>query len=159
MNAFRLLAAAFLAATLMGCQVEIVPLEDTTANQQGSTVQSDSDTGTDNGSDTGTDDDSDTGTDDGSNGGSDTNTSTVTLYWSAPLERVNGETMTNSDIGGYEIRYKSDADSSYTNIVLNEATTDQYSITDLENAESYTFEVAVFDADGIYSEFVVAMAN
>ena len=141
MNAFRLFATAFFAATLMGCQIEIVPLDDATANQQDTTVVTDSETDT--GSDTGTG----------------TNASTVTLYWSAPMERVNGDAMTGSDIGGYEIRYKSDADSSYTNIVLNEPTTDQYSVTDLENAEAYTFEVAVFDSEGIYSEFVVATAN
>ena len=83
----------------------------------------------------------------------------VTLYWSAPVERVNGEAMNIADIGGYEVRYKADSDENYTNVVVNGASEDQYTIENLTNADQYTFEVAVFDNDGIYSDFVVAMAN
>ncbi|MBU2863946.1 hypothetical protein QWZ13_04545 [Reinekea marina] len=85
-------------------------------------------------------------------------TGTVTLYWSAPVERVNGQSMDMLEVGGYEIRYKLESDETYTNVVI-DGLEDQYTFLDLENAEDYQFEVAVFDTDGIYSDFVVAMAN
>lgn len=86
-------------------------------------------------------------------------TASVTLYWSAPIERVNGDSMGMLDVGGYEIRYKQESDSSYINIVIDDKYTDQYTFLDVIDADSYQFEVAVFDSDGIYSDFVVAMAN
>jgi len=85
--------------------------------------------------------------------------STVTLYWSAPMERANGEAMPASEIGGYEIRYKTVSDILYRNLVLNDGTADQYSLIDVEAAEVVSFEVAVFDTNGIYSDFVIAVAN
>ncbi|MFQ3262039.1 fibronectin type III domain-containing protein [Reinekea sp.] len=86
-------------------------------------------------------------------------TASVTLYWSAPLERVNGQSMDMTEVGGYEIRYKQDSDDSYTNVVIDDKYTDQYTFIDLSDADAYQFEVAVFDSDGIYSDFVIAMAN
>lgn len=83
----------------------------------------------------------------------------ITLYWSAPVERVNGESMSMTDVGGYEIRYRKSNDSSYRSIIITDNSIDQYFIPDLNNAADYTFEVAVFDSNGIYSDFVVAMDN
>ena len=85
--------------------------------------------------------------------------STVTLYWSASLERVNGEALATSEIAGYEIRYKKASDSRYRNLVLNDGSIDQHSFIDIEAAELLSFEVAVFDTDGLYSDFVTAAAN
>ena len=75
------------------------------------------------------------------------------------MERVNGEAMKANEIGGYEIRYKKASDSLYSNLVLNNRNTDQHSFIDIETAELVSFEVAVFDTDGIYSDFVTAVAN
>lgn len=83
----------------------------------------------------------------------------VTLYWSAPTSRVNGDNMDYAEVGGYEIRYKKPSDSAYQSIIISDHSIDQYSFIDLLGGAQYTFEVAAFDTDGIYSDFVVAVAN
>ncbi|WP_196161677.1 fibronectin type III domain-containing protein [Reinekea sp. G2M2-21] len=142
---------------LTGCQIEITPIgqEEIIVDDKGPTT--DNGTVTDNSGDTGTD----TGTDTGRDTGTDTGTvaTSVTLYWSMPQERVNGESMTSNDIGGYEIRYKTDTDDTYQTVQLNNPALDQYIIDGLTDATLYQFEVAAYDADGIYSDFVVAAAN
>ncbi len=96
----------------------------------------------------------------GSNGGSnDGSTRSLTLYWSAPVERLNGEPMDFTEVGGYEIRYRSMNSGEYTNIVIDNAAVEQYSFDNLSNVDDLVFEVAVFDANGIYSEFVVAQGS
>lgn len=84
--------------------------------------------------------------------------STVTLYWSAPLERVNGDAMSANDIGGYEIRYRLRNESAYATVALS-ASVNQWSITTATHSDNYIFEVAVFDTDGIYSDFVRAESS
>ncbi|WP_028671335.1 hypothetical protein [Saccharospirillum impatiens] len=83
----------------------------------------------------------------------------LTLYWSAPVERLNGEPMDFTDIGGYEIRYRSQNSDNYTNIVIDNPAVEQYSFDALSNVNDLVFEVAVFDANGIYSEFVIAQGS
>ncbi|MEX0623701.1 fibronectin type III domain-containing protein [Saccharospirillum sp.] len=83
----------------------------------------------------------------------------LTLYWSAPVERLNGEPMDFNDVGGYEIRYRGTNSDNYTNVVINNAAVEQYSFDNLANINNLVFEVAVFDANGIYSEFVVAQGS
>lgn len=87
----------------------------------------------------------------------------VSLYWYEPTERANGETIELSEIGGYEIRYKQDDDDSYTVLTV-ECTSDDYTtdgrckkdLSDIPNPDDQTIEVAVFDTDGIYSDYVEA---
>jgi hypothetical protein len=67
--------------------------------------------------------------------------------------------MAANEIGGYEIRYKKTSDSQYSTVVLNGGSADQHSFMDIAAAELVSFEVAVFDADGLYSDFVSAVAN
>jgi hypothetical protein len=145
MKALQLFAIIFFTSALMGCQLEVAPLN---SDQIGAST---TDNAAEEASET-----------DGSSAAlpeAAPEPGSVTLYWSAPLERVNGEIMASTEIGGYEIRYKRDADNSYTNVVITDASVDQHSIDDLDDIDSYSFEVAVFDTDGIYSDFVVAMAN
>lgn len=103
----------------------------------------------------------DTGYGSASGGASDDGSASrsVTLYWSAPIERLNGEPMDFTDVGGYEIRYRNQNSDDYTNIVVNNAAVEQYSFDNLPNVNDLVFEVAVFDANGIYSEFVVAQGS
>ena len=82
-------------------------------------------------------------------------TRSVTLYWSAPLERVNGETLNVTDIAGYEIRYRQVGATEYTRVVVNGHEVNNYYIDDLSSAD-YVFELAVFDTSGLYSDYVVA---
>lgn len=137
-------ALVFITSFLMGCQIEVAPISDEQVNGQEGTTESNT---TDNRQD--------------SNGDSSQNGAdrSVTLYWSAPIERVNGEVMVQADIGGYEIRFKKINDSNYESVLINDASVEQYSFNDLDNLDDYVFEVAVFDTDGIYSDFVVAQES
>ena len=79
----------------------------------------------------------------------------VTLYWSTPLERVNGEALAVTDIAGYEIRYRKVGTPNFTKVIVNGHAVNNYYIDDL-TGDDYVFEVAVFDTSGLYSDFVVA---
>ena len=83
-----------------------------------------------------------------------TDTIDVTLYWNTPQERENGETLDVNEIGGYEIRYRLDG-GEYQSITINDGAVDQHLFTDL-TAGDYEFQIATFDTDGVYSEFVAA---
>ncbi len=73
------------------------------------------------------------------------------ITWNHPNQRENGQYLELSEIGGYEIRYRTTADSSFTYVTLagNEIT--EYTPSVIEGLE---FEIAVFDTQGIYSKFV-----
>ncbi len=79
----------------------------------------------------------------------------VTIYWEKPLLRANGEPLNYSDIGGYEVRYKSKDDANYQYIRVTDSSVTQFSIQNVNLAKT-TFEVAAFDTEGIYSNFVRA---
>jgi len=83
---------------------------------------------------------------------------TVQLYWSRPLTRVNNDPMPETEIGGYEIRYRKLPDGPFQSITL-PAGQVQYGLTTVGAADLYEFSVAVFDRDGIYSDFVLATSN
>lgn len=151
MASLRFFSLIIMTAALVGCQIEVTPIEGGTGAEAVEQSGTNSTGSTDNNGN-----DPDTS---GAEQPSQSTPTSLTLYWSAPIERVSGASMTINDIGGYEIRYKKASDDTYTNIVISDAGTDQYSINDLNDADDYTFEVAVFDTDGIYSDFVVASAN
>jgi hypothetical protein len=77
----------------------------------------------------------------------------VTLSWTQPTERANGERIYATDIGGYEIRYKLRSASTYTSVKLGASTT-SHSLSNLKG--DYDFEVSVFDVSGNYSDYVRA---
>jgi hypothetical protein len=76
----------------------------------------------------------------------------VQLLWSVPTARENGEYLDISEIGGYEIRYKSQADADFSSIVIKDAYTDSYYFDYLKG--DYQFEIATFDNTGLYSKFI-----
>ncbi|GGY81120.1 hypothetical protein GCM10011613_27720 [Cellvibrio zantedeschiae] len=76
----------------------------------------------------------------------------VGLSWDAPSQRENGNLLDITEVGGYEIRYKLASAASYTYITINDAWTSQYNFTWLEG--DYIFQIAAFDKNGIYSNFV-----
>lgn len=80
----------------------------------------------------------------------------VSLYWSTPLERVNGEPMARDDIQGYEIRYRHKSESSFRKVALQGSTQDSYHFGAIKDPENYIFRVAVIDQQGHYSDFVTA---
>lgn len=71
------------------------------------------------------------------------------------MERANGDPLSLEEIGGYEIRYRETGTDEFTTLVIDDASTDQYLIEDLPGAD-YEFQVATFDSNGIYSDFVTA---
>lgn len=77
----------------------------------------------------------------------------VQLYWSIPNTRENGDFLDVTEIGGYELRYKIKGELSYTNILIKDGFTDAYYFDYLKG--DYQFELATFDRNGLYSEFVV----
>lgn len=74
------------------------------------------------------------------------------LEWETPNLRENGDEMDKEEIGGYEIRYtKNGADPESIIIPSREATS--YTVDHL-GAGTFEFEIAVYDTNGLYSEFV-----
>lgn len=83
-------------------------------------------------------------------------TGDVSLYWSPPLERVNGDSLELTDIMGYEIRYWYRGDEQYERVFIDGYSIDSYHFDDLPNVQEVTFKIAVVDSNGLYSEFVAA---
>ncbi|WP_331352420.1 fibronectin type III domain-containing protein [Cellvibrio sp. UBA7671] len=76
----------------------------------------------------------------------------VEIHWVTPNQRVNGDYMDIGEIGGYELRYKREIDNYFTSIIINDKDAATYYLDDLRG--EYEFKIAVFDVDGLYSEFV-----
>ncbi len=74
--------------------------------------------------------------------------------WTAPAARANGNLLSAEDLGGYEIRYKLAGDTKYTYVSSGIGPWDNsFTLSGLTNG-SYVFEIAAFDKNGIYSDFV-----
>src|SRR5690606_36645039 len=80
-----------------------------------------------------------------------TGTGNVTLRWSTPNARENGEYLELDEIGGFEIRYKMASDTAYTSKIINDNYTNSVTLNVNGN---YQFEIATFDSNGLYSVFV-----
>lgn len=72
----------------------------------------------------------------------------LTVTWEHPGEREDGSVLTREEIAGYEIRQWSN--SSFTSIKIGVVTSVVIPLTDEK------IEVAVFDTEGLYSDFVEA---
>jgi hypothetical protein len=79
-------------------------------------------------------------------------TATAKLSWDVPTLRENGDELLSTEIGGYEIVYKKTSESVYKTIIINSNTVSTHEINGLPPAE-YEFRAAVFDSDGLYSDF------
>ena len=74
--------------------------------------------------------------------------------WTPPTARANGDLLNAEDLGGYEIRYKLAGDTKYTYVTSNIGPWDNsFTLTGLTNG-TYIFEIAAFDKNGLYSDFV-----
>lgn len=76
----------------------------------------------------------------------------VAMSWTAPNLRQNGSVLDITEIAGYEIRYKLATDANFTYISVNDAWTNTYNFAWMEG--NYIFQIAAFDKDGLYSDFV-----
>jgi len=76
----------------------------------------------------------------------------VQLYWAVPTNRENGDYLDITEIGGYELRYRLKSDAAYTTITIKDGFTDAYYFDYLQG--DYEFQIATFDKQGLYSDFV-----
>lgn len=76
---------------------------------------------------------------------------TVTISWAHPNQRENGKFLELDEIAGYEIRFKKPTDSRFTYLMVSGNTTTELSYTG--NLDGATFEIAVFDINGLYSQY------
>lgn len=84
-----------------------------------------------------------------------TETSSATLYWSAPVKRVDGSALAQEDINGFLIRYYPVDDQTEVELItLEDSSARRFDIDDLEQADQYTYEIATMTTDGLTSEFV-----
>jgi uncharacterized protein CbrC (UPF0167 family) len=75
----------------------------------------------------------------------------VTLRWSLPNARENGEYLELDEIGGFEVRYKKTSDSVYTSKLIQDNRTTSIN---LNLTGAYQFEIAAYDTNGLYSVFI-----
>lgn len=76
----------------------------------------------------------------------------VSFSWTAPSLRENGSTLDITEVGGYELRYRKDVDTTYTYVTISDAWTNTYNFAWLEG--TYIFQIAAFDKNGLYSNFI-----
>lgn len=81
----------------------------------------------------------------------------VTLNWTPPSKRANGNDLDITELGGYEIRYRRATAENYTFVVIRDAWTTTHYIAWLEG--QHEFEIAAFDDQGLYSNFVPLTAE
>lgn len=76
----------------------------------------------------------------------------VTLYWAPPTQREDGSSITNVELSGFLIRYKSQTDTDYTYLDIRDSSAKSRIITNLTG--SYVFQIAAYDSNNLYSSFV-----
>lgn len=79
-------------------------------------------------------------------------TQQVTIQWVHPTQRENGDYLELDEIGGYEIRVRPANSSSYTYHTITGNQTTNYVLGNYTS--TMTIEIAVYDAEGLYSQFV-----
>ena len=89
-------------------------------------------------------------------GGPGTETGSVTLYWSPPLERINGDPLNADDISGYIIRYRHPSENRFTSVFVSNTGVEQYYLDRIQDPGNVIFQIAAVDKNGIYSDFVTA---
>ncbi|MBB3168671.1 fibronectin type III domain-containing protein [Simiduia aestuariiviva] len=81
----------------------------------------------------------------------------VTVNWNTPTLRENGDPLDLSELGGYEVRYREEGAPDFTYVVVEGGWETSKYIGDLYG--SYEFEVAAYDNNGLYSQFVPGRVN
>jgi hypothetical protein len=76
----------------------------------------------------------------------------VTIQWSHPTQREDGKYLELNEIGGYEIRVRNSGSTSFTSYTIAGNATTSYSLNNYLSTMSV--EIAVYDTQGVYSEFV-----
>jgi hypothetical protein len=74
------------------------------------------------------------------------------LQWSHPTQRENGQYLELAEIGGYEIRYRLNSLGNYISVTVNGNSTREFALGSIPSNSD--FQIAVYDTQGLYSEFV-----
>lgn len=78
--------------------------------------------------------------------------SSALIKWTQPVQRENGDPLAITEIGGYEIRYRLTTDNTYSYVTINDAYINEYTYNG--NPSNMLFQIAAFDTNGLYSNFV-----
>ena len=83
----------------------------------------------------------------------------IVLSWDEPTQRENGEALAPEEIGGYELRKEDSTGALVQTYILprQDSPVTSHSTSVVEG--DYTFSIAAFDVDGLYSQFVSLQAN
>lgn len=78
------------------------------------------------------------------------------LRWGTPNKRENGEDLDLQELKGYEIRYRQGSDSEFQSHTIEDGGLEWIYVDDLGDGLNgdYEYQIAVYDVDGLYSEFV-----
>ncbi len=76
----------------------------------------------------------------------------ITINWSIPSARENGDDLFPYEIGGYEILYKKVNDALYTSEIVNDSQTVSLDIDGLSPG-NYEIKIASFDTDNLLSDY------
>ncbi len=76
----------------------------------------------------------------------------ISVSWSMPDSRENGDTLYSYEIGGYEILYKKQNETLYTSEIIEDSQTTSIDISNLVAGE-YEVKIASFDTDNLMSEY------
>jgi len=79
-------------------------------------------------------------------------TRSISVSWSVPDSRENGDALYTYEIGGYEILYKRHDETLYTSEIIANSQTTSVDILDLLAGE-YVVKIASFDTDNLLSEY------
>lgn len=74
----------------------------------------------------------------------------ASLSWTAPATRVNGQGLAMGELKGYIIRYGQDPGNLSRTITINDASTMDYTVSNLSQGSWY-FSIMVVDLDGLVS--------
>lgn len=79
-------------------------------------------------------------------------TQPVTIQWSHPTQRENGDYLELNEIAGYEIRVRPANSSTFSSYPISGNQTTSYVLNNY--VATMIVEIAVYDTEGLYSEFV-----
>ncbi|WNO10123.1 fibronectin type III domain-containing protein [Teredinibacter sp. KSP-S5-2] len=94
----------------------------------------------------------------GSTGGNDGSVQIISaeLDWAAPTTRRDGQQLSQSEIGGYQILYRKTDEMQYTEVNVADRAATSHLFQEIQTGE-YEFMIASYDTDDVFSEFSAPM--
>jgi hypothetical protein len=74
------------------------------------------------------------------------------VTWQLPTQRENGNPLQPHEIGGFEVRYRKAGESDFIYIVYEGLAATSHTFENLVGV--YEFQIAAYDTNGLYSQFV-----